>query len=67
MQDSQEKMAHPIVMDGTVLDRSLKRLGKSRQWLEDEIKKRKKRTEDIFLMTLGDDGEIVLIEREDKN
>ena len=67
MQNSQEKIAHPIVMDGTVLDRSLKRLGKSRQWLEDEIKKRKKRTEDIFLMTLRDDGEIVLIEREDKN
>ena len=66
MQDTQSKMAHPIVMDGIIMDRSLQKLGKSRQWLEFEIKKRNKQAKDIFLMTLGDDGKIILIEREDK-
>jgi uncharacterized membrane protein YcaP (DUF421 family) len=59
-------MAHPIVVDGIIMDRSLQKLGKSRQWLEFEIKKRNKQAKDIFLMTLGDDGKIILIEREDK-
>ena len=67
MQKEQNKISHPIVMDGNIMEQSLQRLGKNRQWLENEIQKRNKQTADIFLMTLGDDDEIILIEKEDEN
>ncbi len=67
IQDSQSKMAHPIVMDGNVLERSLRRLGKNKQWLEHELQKRHTQTDNIFLMTVADDGEILLIEKENAN
>ena len=67
MQKEQNKISHPIVMDGNIMEQYLQRLGKNRQWLENEIQKRNKQTADIFLMTLGDDDEIILIEKEDEN
>ena len=65
LKDEKDTMAHPIVMDGKVLEKSLKRLGKSRAWLDAELKRRGIEAEDIFLMTLNDDGKIQLIEKEE--
>ena len=64
LKGEKDAMAHPIVMDGKVLEKSLQRLGKSRAWLEAELKGRGKDAKDIFLMTLNDDGKIQLIEKE---
>ena len=65
LKGEKDAMAHPIVMDGKVLEKSLQRLGKSRAWLDAELKGRGKDAEDIFLMTLNDDGKIQLIEKEE--
>ncbi len=65
LKDKKDEIAHPIVMEGTILEKSLQKLGKSRAWLDTELKKRGKDTANIFLMTLSDDGKIQLIEKEE--
>ena len=65
LKDEKDTMAHPIIINGTVLEKSLQRLGKSHTWLDAELGRRKKDAKDIFLMTLGDDGKIQLIEKEE--
>ena len=65
LRNKDARMAHPIVMDGIIIESSLKRSGKSREWLDTELKARKRTAEDIFLMTLTDDGQIRFIDKED--
>ena len=65
LKDKKDAMAHPIVMDGRILEKSLQRLGKSSAWLNAELKSHGKDAKDIFLMTLSDDGKIQLIEKEE--
>lgn len=59
-------MAHTIIIDGCVEKNNLKALGYNEDWLEKQIKLRKIKKKEIFLMTVNDNGEINVIIREEK-
>ena len=64
LQSAQTKMAHPLVMDGEVMKNTLDVIGKNEAWLTAELKKKKIASEDVFLMTVTDDGNINVIKKE---
>ena len=64
LQSTQTKMAHPLVMDGEVMKNTLDVIGKNEAWLTAELKKKKIASEDVFLMTVTDDGNINVIKKE---
>ena len=57
-------MAHPIILDGRINDNHLKMIGKDRNWLQRECKRRGVAHEDVFFMTVDDVGEILFIKKE---
>jgi uncharacterized membrane protein YcaP (DUF421 family) len=59
-------MAHPIILDGRINKNHLAMIGKDEAWLEKACKQRGLAWTDVFLMTVNDTGEIVLIPREKK-
>ena len=59
-------LAHPIIIDGRVIEDTIKTLGYDRRWLDKQLAEQKAKQDDIFLMTVKDDGEINLIEKEKK-
>lgn len=60
------KAAHPILIDGCVNAAELKGLGLDKEYVTAEVKKRKLCIQDVFLMTLDDDGKINIIIKEEK-
>ena len=68
LEKNKSNMAHAVVIDGTVIEQTVKRLGLNDKWLNYTLKKDGKRLEDIFLMTVDDSGEVRTVkkEREDK-
>lgn len=62
--NTQTQMAHPIVMDGEVMTRTLSMLKLNEGWLDAELKKRKIALTDVFLMTITDDEKINVIKKE---
>ncbi len=56
-----------VVSDGTVVDSSLKFLGKTRDDLKILLKKEELSEKDIFLMTLNKSGESIIVKKEGKN
>ena len=62
----QEKgIMHTVIADGQVSEFNLKLLGRSEKWLKKELKKRKCRMSDVFLMTVDDSGNVNLIKTEE--
>ena len=61
-------MAHAVVIDGNPQEDCLRSLGYDASWLEKTIDERGSRIDDIFLMTINDQGKanIILKEKEDK-
>ena len=59
-------MAHVLIVDGHLLDEALKAQGYNEEWINKQLAKRKTRIEDVFLLTVTDDGEINLINKEKK-
>lgn len=50
---------HIIINEGRVLDKNLYLLGRSRNWLSNELKRRSiKDPKDVYLLTLSDQGEV---------
>ncbi|MBQ8879848.1 MAG: DUF421 domain-containing protein [Clostridia bacterium] len=68
LEKNKSNMAHAVVIDGTVIEQTVKRLGLNDKWLNFALKKDGKRLEDVFLMTVDDSGEVRTVkkEREDK-
>ena len=60
------ELAHPIIIDGRVIEDTIKTLGYDVRWLEKRLAEQKRKADDIFLMTVKDNGEINLIEKEKK-
>lgn len=58
-------IAHAVVIDGVIKDEALDGSGKTRAWLEREIRKSKLRLRDIFMMSVDDSGHIYIIKRKD--
>lgn len=60
-------MEHPIVVDGHISDYELKTAGKSKAWLYDEMKKRRiENIKEIFLFTVDDSDNTVMIRKAGK-
>ena len=58
-------MAHAIIIDGNVIGENLKSHGYDEKWLKKRLDERKARQNEVFLMTVNDEGKINLIIRED--
>ena len=56
-----------LISDGRIIEENLKRSGKSRSWLDRQLKEhRMKSAGEIFLMTLNGAGQVYLAEKEKK-
>ena len=62
---SVQGIAHPIIIDGKISAYALSAAGKSLEWLEHELKKRKLPPKSIFLMTVDDGGCIKIITKKE--
>ncbi|MBQ7922399.1 MAG: DUF421 domain-containing protein [Clostridia bacterium] len=58
-------IAHPLIVDGKIIERELDRCRKDKAWLEKQLQKRKTQPEKVFLLTLDDAGGVVCLLRED--
>ena len=59
-----DTLAHTLIIDGEVNERALKSLGYNHEWLTKRLDERHCRAEELFLMTVGDDGTINIIKEE---
>ncbi len=60
-------VAHPVIVDGHIIDYVLEETGKSRKWLCETLEKKKIRDiKTIFLMTVDDDDTVVVYKKEAK-
>ena len=60
----EDSLSHIIISGGVINDYGLKITGKDREWLYSELKKKKCRSREVFLMTLNDTGKINIIMKE---
>ncbi|MBQ0125565.1 MAG: DUF421 domain-containing protein [Clostridiales bacterium] len=56
-------VAHPAVIDGHAVTYGLIESGHDENWLCEELKKRKLRVRDVFIMTVDDAGKIFILEK----
>ena len=59
-----DKLAHAIIIDGEVNEGALKTLGYNQEWLKKRLDELHCKKQDLFLMTVGDDGKINIIKEE---
>ena len=67
LERSKSTLAHPVLIDGEIIEGSLRRLGKDEGWLCSQLHRRSLSREQIFLMTVSDDGRISIIEKDREN
>ena len=58
-------MAHPIIIDGSVIDENLRSQGYDERWIQKQLKDAKVKPDDVFLMTVNDEGKINIIKKEE--
>ncbi len=56
-------MCANVIMDGNVMELNLKEMGRSKDWLLDELKKKKKDVSDILLATVDGNGKLSIFEK----
>ena len=59
-------LAHTLVVDGEINESGLSALKKDKKWLDEVIKKKKTKLENVFLLTLDDSDTINIIKKEEK-
>lgn len=59
-------MAHPIIIDGSIIECNLKAHGYDERWLKKQLDKRNAKQDEIFLLTVNDEGSINLILKENE-
>lgn len=62
----ENNMSHPLIIDGEILDTALKAEKKTNAWIAEKLKKEKLKIEEVFLMTITDDGKITTIKKDDE-
>jgi len=60
----EDSLSHIIISSGVINSYGLKITGKSREWLQRELGKKKCQAEDVFLMTVNDTGKTNIIMKE---
>ncbi len=63
---SDESIAHTLVIDSVIQESNLKSLGYDKIWLSRAMKKEKADLEDVFLMTIDDNGKVYVLKRDRK-
>ena len=58
-------MAHPIIIDGKMIEENLKAHGYDERWLNKRLGEKKVKMEEVFLMTVSDDEKINIIKKEE--
>ena len=59
-------MAHALIIDGEVMEKSLSLLGLNREWLEQQLQKEKLEVCEVFLFSYSENGERLVIEKEEE-
>ncbi|MBQ8320830.1 MAG: DUF421 domain-containing protein [Clostridia bacterium] len=57
-------LSHPIIIDTSICEDTLKSTGYSIEWLMKVLKEKNLCSSDVFLMTVNDDGEINIIQKD---
>lgn len=65
MKIKKEKASMPasIIIDGNIMEENLKKYGKTRKWLEQQLKNKHKTVESIFLATIDKNDNLVLFDQ----
>ena len=61
-----DSMAHSLIIDGEVNERALSALGYNEGWLSARLNEAKCRREEVFLLTVDDNGNTNIIKKEEK-
>lgn len=59
-------MAHVLIIDKNVIEGNLKYHGFDQRWLKQRLDEARVRQEEVFLMTISDEGKINIIKKEEK-
>ena len=59
-------MAHVLIIDESVIEGNLKYHGFDQRWLKQRLDEARVRQEEVFLMTISDEGKINIIKKEEK-
>ena len=62
----EDAVAHALIIDGAIQEKNLTRLGYNEEWLTKELKNQRMHKNDVFLMTVNDDGDVYIL-RKDRN
>ena len=62
----EDKIAHPLIIDGQVDEGNLCKMGLNKRWLEKKLKEEGLSIEDTFLFTADDAGDVYIIKKEEK-
>ena len=61
-----EGITYDLVLDGKVMNENLKKIGKSHEWLEKELKKNKMKPEEALIATIDGKGEFFCQKKDEK-
>ncbi len=64
LQKNRDRMAHALIIDGEVNEATLRSLGYNREWLNKRLAEANRKADEVFLLTVGDDGTINIIKEE---
>lgn len=64
LQKNRDRMAHALIIDGEVNEATLRSLGYNREWLNKRLAEASLKADEVFLLTVGDDGTINIIKEE---
>jgi uncharacterized membrane protein YcaP (DUF421 family) len=64
IKNTDNEIAHPLIIDGQVLSENLRALGYDDIWLTKQLGTMRKRAQEVFLMTVTDKGRIHLIAKD---
>lgn len=62
-----EGISYDLVVDGKIMDKNLKKLGKNYQWLKNQVAKFNIRPEEALVVTIDGKGQIFCQEKENKD
>ena len=64
LQKNRDRMAHALIIDGEVNEATLRALGYNREWLNKRLAEASRKADEVFLLTVNDDGAINIIKEE---